>query len=264
MSLRIAGNMGSFYPKEPKELERYINTFNQWEAKLNKTLPNIRPKAIISPHAGYIYSGFSANLAHKLLAQRKVKRIVVIGPSHHLYFEGVSGSFFDEYQTPLGNLTIERKFLEKLDEKFGLEFIKEAHQKEHSTETQMPFIAHYQPHVKVVELIYGKTSYEALSKIISCLLKDEETSVVISTDLSHFYNLKEANALDAICLEGVKKLDNTTLNQGCEACGLLGIKALIKSSNELGLKSQILDYRTSADASGDTQRVVGYMSGVVY
>jgi len=264
MSIRIAGNMGSFYPSETKEIERYIEAFDQFEKDLKKPQLTVTPQAIISPHAGYIYSGFTANLAHKLLAKRKVKRVVVIGPSHHVFFEGVSGSFFDEYQTPFGNLKVARKLLERLDEKFGLKFIEEAHQKEHSTETQMPFIAYYQPNVKVVELIYGKVDYEALSKIITYLLKDEDTSVVISSDLSHFYTLDQANRLDNICLEGIKQLDNNLLDKGCEACGILGIKAIIESSNELGLKTELLDYRTSADASGDTQRVVGYMSGVVY
>ena len=266
MRIRTAGNRGSFYPKDAKEIERYIKTFDNLESKLNPsdTQERITPKAIISPHAGYIYSGFTANIAHKLLAKHNVERVVVIGPSHHLYFEGISGSFYDAYQTPFGNLPIDTQYLEQLDEKFGIEFIEEAHHKEHSTETQMPFIAYYQPNVKVIELIYGKTTPTALSKIITCLLKDPQTSVVISTDLSHFYPLSQANHLDHVCLKGVEQRDNTILEKGCEACGKIGVEAIIESSRELNLQTKILDYRTSADASGDTQRVVGYMSAAIY
>jgi AmmeMemoRadiSam system protein B len=266
MSIREAKNCGSFYPCSTKELDGLIDIFNSAldSAKEVKHKLKIEPKAIISPHAGYIYSGFSANFAHRILANNKVKRVVVIGPSHHTYFEGISGSFFHQYQTPYKNLDIDVSYLNVMHKEFKLKFVESAHSVEHSTETQMPFIAKYQPDVKVIELIYGKTDYKEVAKIIKWLLQDSLTSVIISTDLSHFYTQEKASMLDGICIEGIKKLDNQILDIGCEACGIIGIKALIEAANSLNLKSEILDYRTSAEVTKDTNRVVGYMAAAVY
>ena len=261
-SIRVAKNAGTFYPNSKEEIEKFINMFNSIldKSSVYKDKLNLIPKAIISPHAGYIYSGFTANIAHRVLANKKAKRVVVIGPSHHVYFKGVSGSFYEQYQTPIKNLEIDLDYLNVMKRHFNIGFVESAHHLEHSTETQMPFIAHYQPDVKVIELIYGDVDYRELSKIISWLLEDELTSVVISSDLSHFYDNQKAKTLDSICISGVEKLDNDILDLGCEACGILGIKGIIKSAKELGLKSEILDYRTSGDVTGDESRVVGYMS----
>ena len=266
MSIREAGNCGSFYPCDINELNNLIDIFNNAldNASEVKEKLQLKPKAIISPHAGYIYSGFSANFAHRILANNSVKRVVVIGPSHHLYFEGISGSFFEKYETPYGNLKIDIEYLNLLSNEFKLIFAKEAHKLEHSTETQMPFIAKYQPNVEVIELIYGKVDYKELAKIITWLLQDSLTSVVISSDLSHFHSLEKANMLDSICLEGIKKLDNDILDIGCEACGIIGIKALIDAANRLNLKSEILDYRTSEDVTKDASKVVGYGAAAIY
>ena len=96
--------------------------------------------------------------------------------------------------------------------------------------------------------------------MIEYLFEDRETAVVISTDLSHYYDIKKANALDSICLDAVKKLSPDVLHQGCEACGKIGVEAMLLAAKKNGLKSVLLDYRTSADASGDESQVVGYMS----
>ena len=265
MSIRIAGNRGAFYPAECGEIEKMIAHFNGIldQALRDKEILNEKPRAIIAPHAGYIYSGFTANIAHRILGNARPKRVVVIGPSHHVYFEGISGSDYDRYETPCGDLEIDREYLAGLKERFGLTFVPEAHEKEHSTETQMPFVRHYEPETKVVELIYGRIDYTALVPILEAVLSDPNNAVVISSDLSHFYTLEQAKQLDNICLAGVAEEDLKILDQGCEACGILGIKAIVAVAKEKGWKTQLLDYRTSADASGDTSRVVGYMSALV-
>ena len=262
MSRREAGNAGAFYPNSAEQIESLIDRFNDiLDNNLKeKELLNLEPKAIISPHAGYIYSGFTANFAHRLLANRKAKRVVVIGPSHHVYFKGISGSFFESYQTPLGEIAIDKEYLHVIQKLFGIGFTPKAHKLEHSTETQMPFIKHYQPKAEVIELIYGDVDFQEVAKIVSWLLEDSLTTVVTSSDLSHFYNEKQAYSLDNICINGIEKLDNEILNIGCEACGIVGIKALVQSAKEHNLKSTILDYRTSGDVSGDKERVVGYLS----
>ncbi len=251
---------GAFYPLECKQVEEMILEFNKILSQVE--LPSIKPKAIISPHAGYIYSGFTANVGFRVLANRTPKRIVVVGPSHRVYLEGVSGSFYDLYETPCGALEIDTKFLEELALKFEIKFLPNAHL-EHSTETQMPFIKHYFPDAKVVELVYGDIAPLTLAKMFKEILKDEENAIVISTDLSHYYPLKQAEALDMHCIKAVYELSLEEL-ASCEACGKLGVAGMIISAKELGLKSKVLDYRTSADASGDKSAVVGYMSAAFY
>ena len=252
---------GMFYPAECGEVETMIAQFNSIldRALVDSDVLNIMPRAIIAPHAGYIYSGFTANIAHRVLANSKPERVVVIGPSHRVYLEGMSGSFFEAFQTPCGDLTIDRACLEHLASLFAISFVPEAHA-EHSTETQMPFIHHYMPNAKVVEIVYGDQDPAYLAKVCEAILSDPKNAIVISTDLSHYYPKSKAEQLDAVCLKAVHDLDPALLHQGCEACGKIGVEAIILAARTVGLTPRILDYRTSADASGDESAVVGYMS----
>lgn len=264
--LRKAAVKGSFYPKECSEIESYFKHFNQ---QLNTiTIPNeiknISPKAAIVPHAGYIYSGFTANMAYHLMKKRQVKRVIVIGPSHHHYFKGISGSYYEKFETPCGDIAIDSAYLFALAKKFNIVFEPKAHQSEHSTEVQMPFIKHYLPKCKVIELIYSDMDIQSLANIIIALLKNKDNLLIISSDLSHFHTLNEAKQLDYFCLKAVEKLDNDLFKRGCEACGKIGIQALILATQKLHLSSKLLDYRTSADTSGDKSSVVGYMSAMFY
>ena len=261
---RQAGNRGAFYPATCDEIETMIAQFNAAleGAVSEKAILQRKSRAIIAPHAGYIYSGFTANIAHRILGNSRPGRVVVIGPSHHVYFEGISVAMQQQYESPCGDRMLDTEYSRALAEKYGLLFVPEAHQKEHSTETQIPFVGHYAPQAKVVELIYGQIDYASLVPIIETCLHDSETAVVISSDLSHFYTQSEAKKLDSICLEGIDRLDVDLLDRGCEACGIIGIKAMLTVARKSGWNSTLLDYRTSADASGDTQRVVGYTSAI--
>lgn len=262
MSTRDTAVSGQFYPSDPREIESMIEHYNQLlhkHFKENGGVLHLKPRAVIVPHAGYVYSGFTANIALQLLANTDVKRVVVIGPSHRVYVKGTSISEFDRYATPFGAMPIDQVLVKNLKETFNLDFIPQAHH-EHSTEVQIPFVKTYTPEVSVVELVYGDEAPENLAKVIEYLLADPQTAVVVSTDLSHYYDIKKANTLDNICLDAVKKLSTVELHQGCEACGKIGIEAMLLAAKKNGLKSILLDYRTSADASGDTSQVVGYMS----
>ncbi len=251
---------GSFYPDNCSEIQKYLAEFNS--SYKNKQIKQ-KVKAVISPHAGYIYSGFSANAAFNRIDTSSIKRVIVIGPGHRVYIKGASTALYDSYSTPCGDITIDLEYSKKLIEKYkSLSFMPEAHQ-EHSTETQVPFIQHYCKNIKLVEIVYGNTDYTELIPIIKDIFSEEENLLVISTDLSHFHTLKKANLLDNNCLEAVKTLDISRLETGCEACGIIGLKAVLQSAKELGLKSELIDYRTSYDASGDAERVVGYMSAVI-
>lgn len=262
MSTRETTVAGQFYPSNPDEIQSMLEHYNQIldeHLKEDVGVLQLKPRAVIVPHAGYVYSGFTANIALRLLGNSDIKRVVVIGPSHRIPFRGTSVSEYDSYETPLGTLPVDKKLVSELKERFGLKFMPEAHH-EHSTEVQIPFIKTYEPDVSVVELVYGDEDPVNLAEVIKYLLEDSKTAVVISTDLSHYYDIEKANRLDSICLDAVKKLNASELHQGCEACGKIGVEAMLTAAKKNGLKSILLDYRTSADASGDKSQVVGYMS----
>ncbi len=261
MSSRNMSVAGAFYPFECSEIKRYIDTFNE---AIKAPVHKVAAKAVISPHAGYIYSGFTANAAYRLIDTQRIKRVIIIGPSHRVYIPGASVALYDSYRSPCGELMMDRQYAEDLMNRHeGLNFDPSAHA-EHSTEVQVPFIEHYFGEVSLVEIVYGDIDHTSLALVIEHVLSDEENFVVISTDLSHFYTLEDANKLDSICLRAVEQMDLPKLNSGCEACGMIGVKAMLYSAKRRGLQSQLVDYRTSYDASSDATRVVGYMSALIF
>ncbi len=256
---------GTFYSASCTEIEKQFAHFDTMLQNSDFKAPtNIEPLAIIVPHAGYIYSGFTANVAYSVVKNLNPKRVLLIGPSHRVAFDGGSVAMFDRYTTVCGDIVIDKNYGTLLLKQFPLlHFNLDAHN-EHSTETQSLFIQKAFPNSKIVEIVYGRVDYESIAKVIEFALKDSDTFVVISTDLSHFYHQSKANQLDSICLEAIAKLDLTIWEKGCEACGGVGVKALIEVSKRKGLKSRLLDYRTSADVTKDDTRVVGYTSAVIY
>jgi len=264
MKVRSMSVAGSFYPAQTQSIEDMIRRFNHI---LEETPENVWrcdmlvTYAVIVPHAGWIYSGFTANMAFRVLAGSPVETVIVIGPSHRIRFKGISATDAEVYQTPLGDMPIDRECIELLKMKFGVISYPQAHH-EHSTEVQMPFIRHYFPNVNVVELVYSDIDPESLEPIISYLLQFQKYAVVISTDLSHFHPLQDANQIDVICLNAVEQIDIDLLHEGCEACGSIGLEAMLLAAQNIDLESVLLDYRTSADESGDTSSVVGYMSAL--
>lgn len=267
MRIREMSVAGSFYPSTCTEIERYIAHFNTQLDGTDFRSESIAllPRAIIVPHAGYVYSGFTANAAYRSVAEKRgdIRRIVVIGPSHRVYIQGASIAHYDRYASPCGEMKMDLSLSKALDAEFGfLHFSPEAHM-EHSTEVQIPFIQHYFGSAELVEIVYGDLDDRALSGLIDRVLEEQETLVVISTDLSHFHTKREAELLDGLCIRGMTDLDLSELEIGCEACGMIGVRGVITSANRSGFKSQVLDYRTSADATGDDRSVVGYVSCLI-
>lgn len=256
---------GTFYPASCIRLKKMIRRFNHAfdTHAIPEKISVIIPRAVIVPHAGYIYSGFTANFAYRFLAHANPKRIIVIGPSHKVYFKGISGSFFESFQTPCKDITIDSAYLFALAKRFNIGFVPEVHTKEHSTEVQMPFIAHYFPKTPVIELVYGDLQVKSLSDLMVALLENPDNLLVVSSDLSHYYPQKQANQIDKQCLIGVRDLNYNMLSK-CEACGLTSIKAVVWAAKILHLHSTLLDYRTSADYSHNQHSVVGYMSAMFY
>jgi MEMO1 family protein len=255
---------GSFYPSESSEITAmidYFNTILDTHSEVAARFDSLRGDAVIVPHAGWVYSGFTANIAYRILSHALSTTVVVIGPSHKVSFEGVSICESKIYETPLGDLEINTVLVDDLKQRFSLTMVDQAHH-EHSTEVQMPFLKHYMGDVKVVEMIYSNTDSAQITPIIDYLLNQVSTAVVISTDLSHYYSLDEAKNLDTICLEAIRNKNSTMLHKGCEACGKIGVEAMLDVAYKRDMQVILLDYRTSADASQDTSHVVGYASAL--
>jgi len=249
---------GAFYPDKSDEIISTFEYFNDIISKqFTKSLYNKDTKALIVPHAGYDYSGFSANLAYRNV-KKTPKRVVVIGPSHRVAFNGMSMKEYDFYETPLGNIVSDKEYMKFLKSKF--EFIFLEHE-EHSTEVQFPFVQHYFPKASLVEIVYGQNI--DLEDLIESTLACDDTLLLISTDLSHFHNQKEANRLDSNCIKGIENQDIKLLNSG-EACGMQGVVSLLAVIKKTGLHVKSVDYRTSGDITGDMASVVGYYSAIIY
>ena len=255
---------GSFYPEHANEIKQFFEDCNTRFKALSQKIPSWQPsdnlKAIIVPHAGYMYSGFTANAAYREFSKQPFSNLLVIGPSHRVPFYGMSLCEDALYETPLGDIPLSQILFNNLKTVFSLS--QKIPHTEHSTEVQFPFIKYYFPSVPIVEIIYGQIKSIEIQKIIKYALSVPNTGIIISSDLSHFYTQEEANILDAKCIHAIETLNASILNEGCEACGLTGIEAMIESAHTLKLKAEILDYRTSADISGDTTRVVGYVSAL--
>lgn len=260
MSVRKSVVSGSFYPNSKKELMDYFEKFNKDDKDI-EIQKNI--VSIIVPHAGYIYSGYTANRAFKMASMNnKYKRVVVVGPSHRVSFNGASVTLYEKYETPFGELKIDLEYCKELLEKFKfLSFEKEC-DFEHSTEVQAPFIKYYFGNTQIVEIIYSEIDYIDLGKLFEYILESEDTLLVVSSDLSHFYSKFDAMKLDLNCLNAISNKDLKSL-ENCEACGKTGIKSIIDYSIKNGLKTKLLHYCTSADISNDESRVVGYTSALI-
>jgi len=249
---------GAFYPNKSDDILSTFKYFNDIVLKqFTNKMYNKDVKALIVPHAGYVYSGFSANLAYRNV-KKAPKRAVVIGPSHSVAFSGVSLKEYDFYETPLGDIKADKEYIDFLKSKF--EFVSIDHE-EHSTEVQFPFVKHYFPKATLVEIVYGQNAN--LEGIIEEVLKAKDTLLLISTDLSHFHNQKKANELDSNCIKGIETLDVGLLQCG-EACGMQGVISLVQVNKKLGLHVKSVDYRTSGDITGDMDSVVGYYSAIIH
>jgi MEMO1 family protein len=262
-SIRLAGNQDRFYPSQRQSIQDMITGWDKiLIAKNFENSSEINPRIAIVPHAGYIYSGFTAYSALNKLANSYFKTLVVVGPSHYLNIHGFSIAEHDEFETPFGNLQNDNEMVDKIESSFDVDYSPKVHYLEHSTENQFPLIKYIFPDCKIIEIIYGQIPVESLYNLFEYLLQTENTGLIISTDLSHFHDQNTATIIDKNCIDSLKEL-NSELMQKCEACGKPGLHAILKYCILKDKKVNIIDYRTSAEVSGDKKRVVGYLGAVI-
>ncbi|MFL7838457.1 MAG: AmmeMemoRadiSam system protein B [Candidatus Promineifilaceae bacterium] len=254
MTVRQAAVAGTFYPADARELAKMVDRYMAG-AEGNGDLP----KAIIAPHAGYVYSGPIAASAYAHLAGNKemVRRVVLMGPAHRVPLQGLAASSAQAFATPLGEVAVDQEALAKVLDLPQVRVWDEAHAFEHSLEVQLPFLQRIYQQFSIVPLLVGQTTAQEAAEVLDLLWGGPETAVVISSDLSHFHDYTTAQHLDQVTAQAIIRLDGQALEYE-SACGRNAIRGLLKVAKERGLNGRVVDLRNSGDTSGSRSRVVGY------
>jgi AmmeMemoRadiSam system protein B len=248
-----------FYPADPAELSRMVRGF------LNHAQPASadQPKAIIVPHAGYVYSGAIAASGYMQVKPEGIKRVVLLGPAHRVLFQGLAAPETLRWQTPLGNVKIDFELLEKISRFPQVLFCERAHQQEHSLEVQLPFLQERVGDFKLVPLAVGDASPEEVSEVLNALWGGQETLIVVSSDLSHYERYGTAVEKDRITAKAIADLNIRGLDSD-SACGLIPIAGLVHQARQRGMRAELLDLRNSGDTAGPKDQVVGYGAFAFY
>jgi AmmeMemoRadiSam system protein B len=264
---------GSFYPDNSRTLSQMVIEFlNRVE---NVNLNNII--GLVSPHAGYIYSGQVAAYCFKQIEGKQYDSIIIIAPSHSEYFDFNSVFEGKAYETPLGVVEIDSNRIYRLTSettyKDYIRLSNAGHRREHSLEVQLPFLQTILKDIKIVPIVMGsqnKKNIESLGNSIGKVFKGENILVVASTDLSHYHNYNTATTLDSKVIDFINTFDASALTEAIvseklEMCGGGPVATTMLASRLLGAdKSKVLCYKNSGDVTGDKSAVVGYLSATFY
>ncbi len=261
---------GQFYTANPERLRSQIQSFLD---HVQVSQPR-DVQILVAPHAGYMYSGQVAAFGYKETAHQEFKTVVVLAPSHHYGFPGISVWSQGGLQTPLGVAEVDEEFARQLIEADPL-FVYEprAFEKEHSLEVELPFIQVVHPQARVVPVVMGQCTYQTVQRLVEALdrLIGERTDVLVvaSSDMSHFHNDEKARELDYQTLELIKAFKTDEFWADCgqqklEMCGFVPVSTAMLLAQKRGLSAEVLNYANSGDVTGDRDRVVGYTSVVFF
>lgn len=245
---------GAFYPGEADQLASEID-----ELLAAAKPSSVRPKALIVPHAGYVYSGPVAASAYAALRNLQVKptKVVLLGPAHHVGFHGLALPSVDALRTPLGVVAVDKDLEFKVRAFPFVTDSQRAHEREHSLEVQLPFLQRVLGDFTVLPLCVGRASPHEVEQVLNAVWGGDETIIVVSSDLSHYLPYDEARSIDAETARRIAALDEGDID-GEQACGVYPLSGLLVSARDHGLHVQQLDLRNSGDTAGDKSRVVGY------
>lgn len=254
-SLRPAAVAGLFYPADPAQLGADIDAY----------LAQARPpaaagpiKALIVPHAGYVYSAPIAATAYAALAPQagRIRRVILLGPTHRVAVRGLAVPTVDSFATPLGPLPIDAEARQRIADLPQVVADDGAHALEHSLEVQLPFLQRLLGPFTLLPLAVGAASGEAVAQVLERLWGGEETLILVSSDLSHYQPYAEAERVDQATCARIAAARADLAPQ--EACGAIPINGLLLAAARHGLRPRLLDRRNSGDTAGDRERVVGY------
>jgi len=257
-NVRPAAVAGMFYPDDPRELARDVDA--RLEATGDEPQAPGFPKALIVPHAGYIYSGPVAASAYDLLrpARGVVKRVVVLGPCHRVPVRGLALPQANAFATPLGRIPLDAEGLLAIRDLPQVVVSAATHAQEHALEVQLPFLQKVLGDFSLVPLVVGDAAPDEVAEVIDRLWGGPETLVVISSDLSHYHDYERARGIDGSTVRAILDFDAGISHE--QACGATPISGLLLAAKRKGLSPRLLDCRNSGDTAGDKRRVVGYAS----
>jgi len=262
-NIREPAVAGMFYPADEQELRREVLAF-LGAAKADRT-PDRRfdagraPKAIVAPHAGYIYSGPVAGSAYAQLAARadEITRVVLFGPSHRVPFDGLAYSDAESFLTPLGPVSVDQSAFEAVRDLPQVRRYETPFEGEHCLEVQLPFLQLTLEEFRIVPFLVGSTGSEEVARVMERLWGGDETLIVISSDLSHYLDYDSAKAIDAETSRAIEALRPEEIDYD-QACGRTPLNGLLLEAKRHGLKARTLDLRSSGDTAGPRSQVVGY------
>ncbi len=265
MSIRNAAVAGSFYPANKVQLFSDVNTMLTEKSSSEPHEQEFPlPKALILPHAGYIYSGAVAAKGYRLIHkyQNEIKKIILLGPSHRVAFRGIALPEDNYFATPLGTIALDREGIKQLQ---ALPFVfqsTQAHFHEHSLEVQLPFLQVQLDDFSIVPLVVGDASAAEVAEVIATFLGLPDVLVIISTDLSHFLDYQQAQEID----EQTSQLicNKYSHIKGEQACGSRPLNGMLKLASKKNLQIEALAVCNSGDTAGDKSSVVGYGAYVIY
>lgn len=262
-TLRAAAVAGTFYPGDRHALEAQLTEYLE-EAVERTPRGEAPPKALIAPHAGTIYSGPIAASAYARLipAKDRIHRVVLLGPAHRVALRGIGATSADAWQTPLGDVRIDRAAVERLLALPQVRVHDEAHRLEHSLEVHLPFLQLVLDDFALVPLVVGSATPEEVAEVIELGWGGDDTVVVVSSDLSHFHDYASARALDRRTTMHIEALAFDQID-GDGACGVYPVRGLLLHARRHGLTVRNIDLRSSGDTAGSRREVVGYGSYVV-
>ena len=245
---------GTFYPDDPDELRRMVRGYLRQADSAGPV-----PKALIAPHAGYIYSGPVAANAYARLAGAadRIRRVVLLGPSHRVPFRGLAASSADAFATPLGEVPLDRPVIDALLSLPQVRLLDEAHAWEHSLEVHLPFLQEVLGDFRLVPLVVGDATYEEVDGVLERSWDGDETLIVVSSDLSHYHDYATARRLDAATSQAIVELRPQDIHYE-DACGRIPVGGLLEAARQHHLRGELLDLRNSGDTAGPRDQVVGY------
>jgi MEMO1 family protein len=253
MNIRPAAVAGMFYPGDPAELAHDVR-----DMLAEANVSALHPKALIAPHAGYIYSGPVAASAYALLAPiaRQIKRVVLLGPTHRVAVRGLALPGADAFDTPLGRIDIDLAAAQQIAHLPQVTVSPQAHALEHSLEVQLPFLQALLPDFKLLPLAVGMTTPEEVAEVLETLWGGPETLILISSDLSHYLPYNTAKQVDGATADAILHLKVPVTHE--QACGGTPVNGLMLAARHHGLAPHLLDLRNSGDTAGPRDQVVGY------
>lgn len=257
---------GKFYPESPAEL---METINRLSAEAEKTVavqPDDRKlKAIVIPHAGYVYSGWTAAHAGAVLKGKQFKRVILMGPDHRIGFSNAAISAVDAYQTPLGIVPLHKDAAKLRAGSTLFQAVPASDQMEHSLEVVLPFLQYSLKNFSLIPMVMGnRGDFQTISNHIADLL-DNETLIVVSSDLSHFLPYNQAKIKDKETINMILNLeDEKLLVRENAACGVIPLCSVIRFADRFNWRPELIHYSNSGDTAGTKDRVVGYAAIAFY